>query len=262
MSRLFAKWFAAAVLVLLAGAEARAVTIRVKLLVDEEEPAVERLWKERLEKRLSAASKIIGRYGDVRFVLADFGTWETNDRVNEFTQSLLEFQRKVPRGSADVAIGFSSQYRFTPGRHHLGGIRGPMSQYILIRESNPRITEIERVEVLVHELGHFLGAAHSSREDSVMRPVVGDGKARARSFEIGFDEDNAEIIRLVAKEMSTLRVRSFVRLTDDTKKSIRVIYSRIARQLPEDPAADRFIQIIDRSMGSSGPSGQKRIRLP
>ena len=56
---------------------------------------------------------------------------------------------------------------------------GPLHTHILIREWKPR-TEPERLEVLVHELGHFLGACHSPENDSVMRPLLGDGRANLR----------------------------------------------------------------------------------
>ena len=44
--------------------------------------------------------------------------------------------------------------------------------------------------MLVHELGHFLGAVHSAESRSVMRPNIGDRQERVRSFHIGFDAPN------------------------------------------------------------------------
>ena len=51
-----------------------------------------------------------------------------------------------------------------------------------------------------------------------MRPVIGDGQARARTFKIGFDAQNARIIRLVATEVELMRVRRFRDLSPQTKK--------------------------------------------
>ncbi len=82
-----------------------------------------------------------------------------------------------------------------------------------------------------------------------MRPVVGDGQARSNKFRIGFDTENAEVIRLVGREISDLRVRRFTDLTRETKQRIRAHYARIAAQMPKDPAAVKYIQIIDQSLG-------------
>ncbi len=151
--------------------------IQVKIVVDEEEATRPEIWQRRLADRVAKASEIISHYADVRFSVRSFATWQSEDRVQEFSDSLSELQKEVAPEPAQIVIAFSSQYKFQPGRNNLGGTRGPLNPYILIRENARSVLEPERLEVLVHELGHFLGAAHSSRPDSVMRPVVGDGRA-------------------------------------------------------------------------------------
>lgn len=220
-------------------------TIYVKLLVDEEEAALPRLWQERLSKRLLGANEILSHYCDVRFTPIAFERWQSDDRVQELSRSLRELEQEVSPEPGHIAIGFSSQYKFSPGRNSLGGTRGPMRGHILIRESAPNIHEPERLEVLVHELGHFLGAAHSSHPQSAMRPVLGDGQALVRDFQIGFDSENAKVLQLVSKEIRERSVRHFLQLTDPTLRELRVQYVTLLDQQPNDPTAKRFLRIVD-----------------
>jgi hypothetical protein len=196
---------------------------------------------------LDRASAIINGYCDIRFAVREFGTWQTDNNVNDLSRSLREFEQEVHPAPAQIAIGFSSQYRFRKGLNGLGGTRGPLFSHILLRDSAPTIREPERVEALVHELGHFLGAAHSKERTSVMRPVIGDGQARLKAFKIGFDPLNAQIIRLVGSEVSILGVRRFGQLSPVTKKRILPIYQELARQLPKDPAAKRYVSYLERT---------------
>ena len=223
-------------------------TIFVKVFVDDEEMAVEKIWQERLRKRVDRASEILSKYVRVRLVVNQFGTWDSSDAVRDFPTALAEFEREAQRGPAQIAIGFSSQFHLRRGRNNLGGIRGPMSPFILVRETAPNVTEPERLEVLVHELGHFFGAAHSERPDSVMRPVLADGRSRSRAFEIDFDPQNARIIQLVGSEITTVGVRRFSDLSARVKREIRDEYTRLARRLPGDPAARRYLEFLDASL--------------
>lgn len=148
----------------------------VKVLVDEEEVTKRKAWERRLTNRIHAASDVIARYADVRFVVREYGTWQSDDRIQDFSRTLTEFEQEVDPGKGRLAIGFSSQYRFQRGQNHLGGTRGPLRHHILIRENAPTVREVERLEVLVHELGHFLGAAHSTSPTSVMHQLLATAK--------------------------------------------------------------------------------------
>ena len=130
----------------------------------------------------------------------------------------------------------------------MGGTRGPLRSHIFVRESSPTVQEIERLEVLVHELSHYLGAAHSGRSDSVMRPVLGDHQSRERSFRILLDAQNATIIRLVSREMIDRRVKSMDQLTLPTKIRLRNEYLALARDFPRDPVARRYALYLDQSI--------------
>ena len=72
----------------LIGHPTEAVTIYVKVMVDEEEPGVERLWQKRLKDRVDAASDIINEYFDIRFSVSEFGTWQSDNHINDLNRSL------------------------------------------------------------------------------------------------------------------------------------------------------------------------------
>ena len=231
-------------------------TIPVKVLVDEEEPAVPELWERRLRRRLAAASDVFERHCRVRFKVVATGTWQSDDAIDDFVESLREFERDAQPAPARLVVGFTSQYELVG--HHLGATRTPLYSHILIRERHRKYSEPERLEVLVHELGHFLGAAHSPEADSVMRPALADDKSVARRFRIQFDPLNTLAINLVADEMRRLDTWVSAKLSGETREQLMRVYTEIDRAFPEDPAAARYRAIL-----SATPLPQKTtVQLP
>ena len=220
-------------------------TIYVELMVDDEEVTRPHLWQAKLRDRMIAANEILSKYCDVRFEPIKFGQWDSDDRLLELSRSLREFEHEVQPAHGNIAIGFSSQHEFKVGRNSLGGTRGPMRAHILIREHAKKIHEAEKLEVLVHELGHFLGAAHSSHPQSAMRPVLGDGRALVRGYQIGFDPQNARILQLVSKEIRERSIRRYWQLSEPTLKQLRKEYTQLAAQDRSDPAAPQFLRSVD-----------------
>ena len=191
--------------------------IPVKILADEEQRSVRRLWEERLRGRLDAASEIFQRHCRVRFEVVAVDTWDSDNELTDFEPLIREFEREVDPRPAGLAIGFTSQYKATLGRTRLGGIRFPLPTHILIREWPQHISEPERLEVLVHELGHYLGAAHSSEPDSVMRPILGDRRARLRQFPIKFDPPNTLVMYWFAEEIRDRQIARLSQLSPRTR---------------------------------------------
>lgn len=219
-------------------------SIRVKLLVDDDEPAVQKLWEPRLRARLAAASEIIEKHCRVRFNVVRVGTWESDDKVIDFAKTLREFELVVTPAPAQVAIGFTSQYEVPKGRAHLGGTRGPLHSHILIREWSQHISKTERLEVLVHELGHFLGAVHCGEQTSVMRPILGDRVSRAADFRIGFDPVNTLAMYLLGEEMRSGKFRGFRQVRPATKAQLIGAYTALSETMPDDTTAKRYISLL------------------
>jgi len=135
----------------LPGPIGRTAIVRVRLFVDEEEPARTELWQRRLRQRVAQASDILQRQCGVKLQVVGFGTWDSDDSRPEFAQAFGEFEGEVKTAPSEVAIGFTSQYEVVSGRTHLGGIRGPLHSHILLREWSRRVNERERLELLVHK---------------------------------------------------------------------------------------------------------------
>ncbi len=226
-------------------------TILVKLLVDDEEPTHRRVWEARLRKRLAAASEILERHSGVRLKVVKVSTWDSEDAIHKFSLSLREFEREVSPEPARLAIGFSSQYQIARGRIHLGGTRGTLHPYILLKERSPNVRETERLELLVHELGHFLGAAHSPEPQSVMRPLLTGGQQRAAGSRVQFDPVNTLLVALMGEELRRPRVRRLRDVSNPTKRRMLQIYSVLQKSLPEDPAAAQYQQMIRHATTSS-----------
>jgi hypothetical protein len=223
---------------------ARTLMIPVKILVDEEEPSRRAIWERRLRGRVAAASAILEKYCRVGFQVVAIGTWQSDNATTDFFDSLAEFERKVDPAPARIAIGFTSQWPMIHGRTHMAGTRGPLHSHILVREGSPQINEPERLEFLVHELGHYLGAAHSPEQQSVMRPVLGDNQAGRSDFRIQFDPVNALAMAMVGEEIRRANVQHVSELKYVTRRRLQQIYQELARAIPDDPAAMHYAALM------------------
>ncbi|HUY89619.1 MAG TPA: hypothetical protein VMV10_12865 [Pirellulales bacterium] len=216
----------------------------VKILVDDDQRAARPYWEPRLRKRVAAASEVFERSCGIGFEVVAADVWKSSDRLADFDASLAEFQREVDPSPGRLAIGFSSQHRISFGQAHLDGFRGPLGKHVLLREQSPHVSEIERVELLVHELGHYLGAAHCPESSSVMRPRLADRQALARSFRVGFDPLNVLAMSTVAEEVRNRGVEHFGLLSPSARRRLRDVYATLLETLPSDPAAESFLGYI------------------
>jgi len=227
------------------GAVDSVYTVSVKILADDEEPRVRALWEKELRRRLAAASEIFERYCRVRFQVAAVDTWVADKGIHDFNQSAAEFERNVSPAPARLAIGFTGRYNWAAGENHMGASRGPLRSHILIRGQLVRVSEPEKLEVLVHELGHFLGAVHSPDGTSVMRPKLGDRQSCARSFRIGFDAPNTLAMYLLGEELRRRPIFRLSELPPESKASLQRVYAWAAKALPDDPAAPKYLELLD-----------------
>jgi hypothetical protein len=227
--------------------------IPVAILTDSADPRMQALWEKRVRKRLAEASDIFEHHCRVRFEIVAVGNWASDPSTRSFDQSLMEFAIKVRPAPARLAIGFTTHYEWVRGEMHLGGTHGALASHILIRESPGQVSEPERLEVLVHELGHFLGAAHTSDKSSVMRPMLGDRQSAAKSFRIGFDAANTLIMCLLTDEMRTRHIWHPSMLSPEAKNAVRGAYMALAQTTPQDPVSTASIQSLGPMPAESAP---------
>ena len=134
------------------------IEIPVKIYVDDNEYSKQSVWEPRLRKRIDKVNEVYERLCHLRFKVVGVGQWKSDDNIHDFITSMKEFEAMAPAYPAALAIGFTSQYGVKPGVDHIGMTRQPFHTHILIREFAPQFSENERVEALIHELGHWLGA--------------------------------------------------------------------------------------------------------
>lgn len=233
--------------------------IDVRIYVDDEQPQRRDIWERVLRARVRQASAILLRHSGVALRVAGVGRWESDNQTNDFFKALGEFEREVAVQPGELAIGFASQYEVARGRVHLGGTRGPLNSHILLREWSQKVSEQERLELLVHELGHHLGATHSPEPDSVMRPVVGGPQSRAAGYDIRFDPANTLIISMVGEELRRRRIKRFGDLTPATLRRIGQVYDVVAKALPGDKSAKHFAAITSGEAASSSPLNVRKV---
>jgi hypothetical protein len=187
--------------------------------------------------------------------------WQSDKSITEFTESLREFESKVNPAPAALAIGFTSQYRKPNGQTHLGGTRGPRHPYLLVREWSQHVSKNERLEIVAHELGHFLGAVHSGAADSLMRPNLGDRLSNLTAFRVGFDPLNTLAMNIFADELRAAPYRGLHRLPIDARRQLLRIYYTLAKELPKDPAAPQYIAMLNVPLQKPQPAAFRKVSL-
>jgi len=235
--------------------------VKVKILADDDEKAVRAIWEERLRKRIADASKIFEKYAGITLEVVACETWTTPREVADFDTQLRNFESQVDPAPADLAIGFASQFAMVTGRTHLGGTRGPLARHIMLREWSRQVSEPERLELLVHELGHHFGAVHSPEMTSVMRPVLADRKALARRFLILFDPLNTLAMNLVAEEIRDHQIERIYQVSPRARDTLVSIYLALGQAFPEDPAASQYLAMLGESPPVTARSARKQTTL-
>ena len=213
--------------------------IPLLLAVDDEEPRREVVWKHQLTNRIKAVSKIIETHAGIKLRVAGFARYASDNRLTSFVEALSDFEQSVDPPPGHLAIGFSSQFEVKRYRR-LGGTKGPLRQHLLLREWSPTVGESERTELLVHELGHYLGAAHSPESDSIMRPVLGDRLARNKKVTIQFDAVNTLAIAMVGEEIRRRGVYKIGQLSPSVRLRLGQLYATLGQTMPDDPAAENI----------------------
>lgn len=227
------------------GSTGNTVTIPVMILVDQHEPAVRQVWEKRLRDRLQEASAVIERCCGVRFEVVAVDTWRSNDANVDVAQALSDFESRVRPAPARLAIGFSSYAKLPAGPMPVGATPGPLHSHILVREGANRAGQVELLRILIHELGHFLGAVHSIEENSVMRPLLRDPRANARDFRLGFDPLNTLAMNVVVDELRSRPMHALADVRPETKVRLRGIYKVLGELLPNDRLAQNYLTLLN-----------------
>src|SRR5262249_32813165 len=107
-------------------------------------------------------------------------------------------------------------------------------------------TEAEEVELIVHAVGHFLGATHSPDPASAMRPTLGDGRARSAKFRVGLDPLNLLAATLWVNECRTGQGKGWAGLPPRPGARVEVVYKTIAHAARDDPGAAEYAATLEK----------------
>ncbi len=226
------------------GRPPQAAVVPVKLLVDDEQPAVRRTWEKRLREQFAAVSKMIERYCRVRFQVVAVGTWESDNAAGDFARLNDDFRRKVSPDPAWLAIGFTSQFqaknRTAP---HLPV--DPFATHLLVPDAQKEFNGSDQFDLLLHQLGHYLGAVHCAEADSVMHPSLGrQGQSPHQAGRVGYDPINTLVMNLMGREIRTRQARTPADISRGTRQYLLTIYSEMSRQLPGDREVSRVAALM------------------
>lgn len=219
------------------------LTIPVRILVDQNEPAADAVWQKRLTERVQRASEVLEAHCRVKLKVVGYARWVSNDMLKTPADQLHDFEQKVGLPDGELAIGFAGRARADSESVHLGMGRGPFRRHLLVREWKAGLSEPERLEILLHELGHHFGAVHTPDPESVMRPNLADGKALLREFHIGFDAPNTLIMNLVADQYRE-GIDDPARFPPDVRLQLGQLYEFLASGLPDDRSTRAMLELV------------------
>ena len=143
------------------------VTVLVKLLAEEGNRGTRAMWESRLREQLDIALRYLEMYCGVRFRVAAVGTWRAKASKKKFSRLVDDFAKVDPR-PASLAIGLVSGVEGDLNRG-IHDARRPLFTHLLLPDTQKGFTRNDQLEVLVHALGHYLGAVHCTEQGSAMR---------------------------------------------------------------------------------------------
>ncbi len=172
--------------------------LSVRLLVDEECATARPDWEARLKRRIERASQILARQVPIELKVIEAGTWNSPPTASTWEALLRDFRGGIAHAPGDVAIGFSGQAAGWSVDSQPSAETAALGTHVLLAEP-PRANDHEQMEILVHELGHLLGARHSPERSSVMRMDVGDHEGMAGDYTIRVDPLNTLVMHLACE---------------------------------------------------------------
>jgi hypothetical protein len=132
-----------------------------------------------------------------------------------------------------------------PGEAVYSMSRGPFSTHLIIRDGTLK-GEGEKQEVVLQELGHWLGAAHSPDPLSAMRLKLGDGKANSARFRLQYDPLNLLAVNIWARQRRAKELKSWLDIPAVDRERLEVIYKTMSQLCPEDTISQEHLAVLDR----------------
>jgi predicted Zn-dependent protease len=173
-------------------------------------------WRERIEEQIEAAGKVTREQFNFDLQVVQIVEWQPQSDGSNLQQVLAELRGKDPADDVDFVIGMTKSLAAFQPSIHLLGMAESYGQHIVLRAMNDaaerehfdqafdELTDEERdrlygarlehkeTSVVLHELGHALGAVHT-REPTWLMGAASSTEQQA------FGPANTRIIRLAVK---------------------------------------------------------------
>lgn len=137
-------------------------------------------WNERIRQIVASASQYYEKYFNIRLSVLDIQPWAFSASPGGY-EEMLEGLYKIDPEDNDIILGFfGEKLSIDQSRQrHLLGSTINFGQHVHVSDSMGRG---DAVRVVVHEIGHVLGAFHVNDRRSIMYP---DSSQTATYFEFG-----------------------------------------------------------------------------
>jgi hypothetical protein len=215
--------------------------IPVSLYVDHLEPRNRATWEKSLGGRVAAVSALLEGQTRLKFDGVAAGEWHADSRDDLFA-AMREFEKEAKAPPGGLAFGFLSRDtgpkkdKEEKAETLLSAGRGPFGTHLVFAD-RPGVSEAERQEVMLQELGLWLGAAHTKDPFSVMRRELRDGAATRAGFFLQFDPVNLVIVNIWAKYRRDGQPKTWADFSEPDRARLEALYKTLAQICPDSPIA-------------------------
>lgn len=225
--------------------------IPVTLMLEDADQRADANWQPELKERFAEASAAIETAAGVRFEFAGFSRWRVDVGAKTMSDLLTDFEFAATVKPEQLAVGWTSktleEKPDTPVP--FGATRGLPTRHVLIRDSRLR-DKNERTEVLTHYLAMVLGAVPIGDPGSVMRPSMGDGKARLKGFTLRFDPLNVLAMNVWAEELRRGPLETAGQASTANRTRLTRVYRALVKASPgSNSDALGYLNDFDKELG-------------
>ncbi|MCS7306479.1 MAG: NPCBM/NEW2 domain-containing protein [Thermoguttaceae bacterium] len=201
------------------------VNVPVKLLADEEHPAKAEVWQEEFKRLLRSVSEIFQQYCRVRFEVVAAEGWQSDNALGQqFDRLFEEFRRKVSPEPGRLAVGFTSQWKLGHPNHVPAPYIPPLSTHLLLPAPQKNLSDQELFLLLLHQLGHWLGAVETPEAGSIMHQNFYADREKAFKEGLRFDPVNTLAMNLLAEELRRRNIGTLAEIPRSTRRYLQAIY--------------------------------------
>jgi hypothetical protein len=229
--------------------------VPVTLMLEDSDQRADANWQPDLRERFMEAAAAVEAAAGVRFEFAGFARWRVDPAAKDLSDLLGDFETKVTVKPEQLAVGWTSKAieEKPDAPVPFGATRGLPTRHVLMRDSRLR-DKSERTEVLTHYLAMTLGAVPIGDPGSVMRPSMGDGRARLKGFTFRFDPLNVLAMNIWAEELRRGPLESAGQASAANRIRLTRVYRALVKASPgSNSDALGYLNDFDKEIGGDSP---------